>query len=106
MTDARPSRSAELPPVWEQVVDELERAARTGVDYRPPEGLPPLPAHLEHRAREVMASLEQRHRELLAERDAVGAELAALHRCGRGAHRRGSAPTGPAAAPRIYDSRI
>jgi hypothetical protein len=105
MTD--PPRSA--PPDellrWEQALDELEQAALHGADHAPPSDLPALPAQLEHRAREVMAVVRTRRRDLLAERDAVGAELAHLARAGRaGTGRRPSPPAATAAGH--HDTRL
>jgi hypothetical protein len=90
---------------WEQALDALEQAALHGADHAPPSDLPALPAQLEHRAREVMAVVQSRRSDLLAERDAVGAELAQLTRSGRaGTGRRSPPPTAPTSGR--HDTRL
>lgn len=107
MTGSHSSMSAEeIVREWELVIDELERAARTGACYEPPEGLPPLPARLERRARDVLAEVQQRRQDLLAEREAVGGELAALRRSSRGTRRRRAESATSTATSGAHDTRL
>ena len=68
---------------WDEVLDRLEAALVTGDDYEPPADLPVLPQRLLPRARAIQARQDEVVAELIAERDRVGAELAAQRRTTR-----------------------
>jgi hypothetical protein len=105
MTDPQGSGPRDDLLRWESALDALEQAALHGAQHAPPSDLPALPTQLEHRAREVMAVVRLRRIDFLAERDAVGAELARLARAGRtGTGRRAAAPA--AATAGHHDTRM
>jgi hypothetical protein len=65
-------------------------------DFQPPEGLGPLPAHLQERARQLVAESEALTAALEAALSRVGRELAALER---------SAKAAPPSIPSFIDQR-